>query len=83
MFLYLDIHLTDPARLTLLALLKRYMLTLALAMALAALEVERRRPPTEPTPIVMLTTGGFRRFPRLRPYRAHYRRRRSANGIGS
>jgi hypothetical protein len=54
-------------------------------MVLAALEVERRRPPTEPTPIVLLTTtgSGGRRFPRLRPYRAHYRRRRSTNGIGS
>ena len=54
--------------------LKRLMLTFVLAAALAAVNVERGTIARAPTPIVMMSSGEPPRFPRSRPYRAHYRR---------
>jgi hypothetical protein len=56
-----------------LVFLKRLMLTFVLAAALAAVDIERG-PVRTPTPIVMMSSGDPPRFPRARPYRAHYRR---------
>jgi hypothetical protein len=72
---YLDTRPLNSARLTPIALAKRYMLTLMLAAVLAAVEVERPPVYTQPDPIVMiLPPVGRPRLERARPYRAHYRR---------
>lgn len=71
---YLDRDFSSSARLSPLAMAKRYMLTLMLAAVLASVEVERRPVYTQPDPIVMVLPGGRPRFERARPYRAHYRR---------
>lgn len=55
--------------------LRRWLLSAALALVLAAMEVGGERPMRTPTPIILLREEEFsRRFPRIRPYRAHYRR---------
>lgn len=71
---YLAIDFASTERLSPLALVRRYLLAMALAVVLAAVEVERRPVFTEPDPIVMVLGPGRPRSPRARPYRAHYRR---------
>ncbi|MEO5928895.1 MAG: hypothetical protein ABIR47_03085 [Candidatus Kapaibacterium sp.] len=56
------------------AVVKRMVLTFLLAAALAAIAIERRDYRAEPARIVMIGGGEPPRFPRSRPYRAHYRR---------
>lgn len=71
---YLDIDPATMERLSPLALMRRYLLVMALAVVMAAVEVERRPVFSEPDPIVMVLGPGRPRSPRARPYRAHYRR---------
>jgi hypothetical protein len=71
---YLVVREFRTIRMSPLALFRRYMVTLALAAVLEAVEVERAPGWTEPAPIIMLTGSKPQRRPRLRPYRAHYRR---------
>ena len=55
--------------------LRRWFVSAALALILAAMEVGGERSLRVPTPIVLLRDNEFAgRFPRIRPYRAHYRR---------
>ena len=55
--------------------LKRMVLTIVLAVVLASVELEGGRGYSEPDAIVMLSSADHPvRFPRVRPYRAHYRR---------
>ncbi len=77
---YLDMRHPVASRTSPLMFLKRYMMALALAAVLAAVEVDRPTARTEPAPIVMTrdapSGSAPPRPPRIRPYRAHYRRRR-------
>jgi len=62
---------------------RRWLVSAALALILAALEVGGERPLRVPTPIILLREEEFsRRFPRIRPYRAHYRRHAAERRVG-
>ena len=75
---YLDMRHPVASHTSPLSFLKRYVMALALAAVLAAVEVDRPGVRTEPTPIVLTTKTNDKKPPRIcrvRPYRAHYRRR--------
>lgn len=70
----ISIAVTDPVRPPALLIVRRYLLTLAVAVVLAAVTVDRGGRVVESAPIVLTTTYDPPRFGRARPYRAHYRR---------
>lgn len=72
---YHDMRYPVAARTSPLSFLRRYMMAFALAAVLAAVEVDRPLLRSEPAPVVMACGPRPVRPPRLRPYRAHYRRR--------
>jgi|GEM_PF-2742395 len=72
---YLDMRHPVASGTSPLSFLRRYMVALALAAVLAAVEVDRPGIVSEPAPIVMSMGSPPPRRGRMRPYRAHYRRR--------
>lgn len=70
----ISVAVTDSARPPALLIVRRYLLTLAVAVVLAAVTMDRGGRVMETAPIVLTTTYDPPRFGRARPYRAHYRR---------